>query len=75
MPIRPIISSINSPTERLAEIAESELEQWVTNLPTSIQDTTQFLRKLEELNGIPKNSIFFTKAIKGLYPHVPRAQG
>ena len=42
MSITIIIRSINSPTERLAEIAEYELEQCVTNLPTYIHDTTQF---------------------------------
>ena len=71
MPIRTFISSINSPTERLAEIAEHELEQWVTNLPTchlTYRDTTQLLSKLEELDGIPKNSILFTVDIKGVYP-------
>ena len=64
--IRTIIGSINSPTEWLAEINEHELEQWLTNLTTYIllQNTTQFLRKLEELDDIPKNSILFTVDIK-----------
>ena len=78
MPIRTFISSINSTTERLAEIAECELEQWVTSLPTYIQDSTQFLRTLEELNAIPKNNILFIMDIKGVYPpppHVRRVQG
>ena len=33
-PIRTIISGINHPTEKMAEIAEHELDEWVGKLPT-----------------------------------------
>ena len=33
-PMRIIVSSINHPTEKIAEVAEKELEEWVEKLPS-----------------------------------------
>ena len=44
-PIRTIISGIDHPTEKMAEVAESQLEEWVTGLPSYIKDTTYFCKR------------------------------
>ena len=75
-PIRTIISTINSPTEKLAEVAESELSEWIESLDTYVKDTTHFLRILNDKIGqIPDNATLFTMDVKALYPSVPRKEG
>ena len=75
-PIRTIVSSINHPTEKLAEVAESELKEWVESLETYIKDTTHFLHILNnDLKTLPREAILFTMDVKALYPSVPRKEG
>ena len=49
---RTIISSINHLIEKMTEAAEHELDTWVKQLPTNIQDTTDFLRYIDDMFGI-----------------------
>ena len=75
-PIRTIISTINSPTEKLTEVAESELSEWVESLDTYVKDTTHFLWILQNKVGkIPDSAILFTMDVKVLYPSIPRKEG
>ena len=75
-PIRTIVSGINHPTEKLAEIAEAQLEEWVTSLPSYIKDTTHFLNKIEEVNKTLGNHIImFAMDVKSPYPSIPRQPG
>ena len=75
IPYRTIVSTINHPTQRLAEVAEKELEEHVTNLPSHIKDTTDFLKKVETIKeNIPDDFILFTMDVKALYPSIPRQE-
>lgn len=50
----------NTPTERLAEVAEYELNEYVTSSPSYIRDTTDFINKLKEVQQpIPEGAILF----------------
>ena len=76
VPIRTIISGVNHPTERMAEIVEKELDEFVKAQPSYIQDTTHFLKKLEVMKPLlPRDFILFTMDIKALYPSVPKHEG
>ena len=48
-PLRTIVNGIGTPTERMAEVAEKQLEEYVVNSPSYIRDKTDFLCKLEEI--------------------------
>ena len=74
-PLRSIVSTISHPTEKLAEIAEEELNEWVCNLPSFVKDTTDFLQKVAEVNCINNKSLLFTMDVKALYPSVPKQEG
>ena len=75
-PIRTIISGINHPTEKMAEIAEHELDEWVGKLPTYVKDTTHFLQILDKIkSAIPPGYLMFTMDVKGLYPSIPKNEG
>ena len=75
-PFRTIVSGTNTPTERMAEVAEHELNDFVINSPTYIKDTTDFINKLSTIDTIiPTNSILFCFDVEKLYPSVPRTEG
>ena len=46
--LRTIVSGIDTPTEKFAEVAEHELNDFVINSPTYIRDTTDFISKLKK---------------------------
>ena len=76
IPYRTIVSGINTPTERIAELVEHELNQYVESSPSYIQDTNDFINKLADFNDrIPKDSISFCFDVCKLYPSVPRKEG
>ena len=75
-PLRIIIPGIDHPTEKIAEFAEKQLDDYVTSLPSYIKDTTDFINRLKELKQpLPKESIIFCMGVKNLYPSVPRKEG
>ena len=59
----------------MAELAERELEEGVQKQNTYIKDTTDFLKKLEDIiMPIPEGSQLFTMDVKSLYPSVPKKE-
>ncbi|KAJ8041279.1 hypothetical protein HOLleu_12053 [Holothuria leucospilota] len=48
-PGRPIVSGINTPTEYLSAYVDSFLQPLLKSIPSYIQDTTHFLRRLQEI--------------------------
>ena len=75
-PFRTIVSGVNTPIERMAEVAEHELNEYVINSPTYIRDTTDFINKLREIKStIPTNALLFCFDVEKLYPSVPRTEG
>ena len=75
-PMRTIVNGINTATERLAEVAEHELNEFVKSSPSYIQDTTDFLKKLSDVQQpLPEGTILFCFDVKKLYPSVPKEEG
>ena len=75
-PLRIIISGTDHPTEKIAEFAEKQLDDYVTFLPSYIKDTTDFINRLKELKQpLPKESITFCMDVKKLYPSILRKEG
>ncbi|XP_070549747.1 uncharacterized protein [Ptychodera flava] len=73
-PIRTIISGIGHATEPLAEFAEQELEENVTQLNSYIRDTPHFLWRVQEevQQPLPEGAIIFCMDVRALYPSIPR---
>ena len=60
----------------MAEIAEFPLNENVEQTPSYIKDTTDFLRKLDEIKvKLPTEAILFCFDMEKLYPSIPRAEG
>lgn len=49
MPYRTTVNGIGTATERLAEVAEKELYEFVVSSPSYLRDTTYFLNKLQDI--------------------------
>ena len=47
--MRSIISGIGTATEKLAEVAEGELEEFVERSPSYIRDTTDFINQVKDI--------------------------
>ena len=71
-PTRVYISGIGTPTEGIAGLVEEELKEGVEAQESYIQDTADFLRKLEELGPLEEEEFLFTMDVVALYPMVPR---
>jgi len=82
-PGRPIVSGNNSPTENLSKFVDKHLRPLVQNVPTYIQDTTHFLRKLNEIELQKPNPsdpnyhkpLLVTLDVKSLYTNIPHEEG
>jgi hypothetical protein len=75
-PMRTIVNGMNTPTEKLAEVAEHELNEFVITSPSYIKDTTDFLQKLSDIpQPLPDDTIMFCFDVCKLYPSVPKNEG
>jgi hypothetical protein len=77
-PPRPIISGNGSITENISKFVDFHAKPLVQNLPSYIQDTPDFLRKLEDLNArgpIPNKAILLTIDVSSLYTNIPKVDG
>jgi hypothetical protein len=75
VPGRPVISNCGTPTEGLLKLVDHYLQAIVKSLPNVIRDTTDFLKRLQDLGDIPEGAILCTMDVVGLYPHIPHLEG
>lgn len=74
-PGRPVVSSIGCHTERISQYVDYHLQPLNKSLPSYVQDTTDFLKKLEALPEVPEGSILVTMDVRSLYTNVPNNEG
>ena len=77
VPGRPILSAINSTTDRLSCLVDAHIRFLIPHIPTYIKDKNDFLRKissiqLEQPLGLP---IIFTLDVVSLYTNIPNQEG
>ena len=75
LPGRPIVSSNGCPTERISQFVDFFLQPTVKLLPSYVQDTTYFLKKLARIGQLPPESLLITIDVSGLYTNIPNLQG
>ena len=59
----PIVASNGTCTENISTYVDYHLCPLVTSLPSFIQDTTNFLRKLKSLPSLPENTLLVTQDV------------
>ncbi|XP_071145079.1 uncharacterized protein [Mytilus edulis] len=74
-PGRPIVSANDHPTEKISEFIDFHLRPHVENLPSYIQDTTHYLKKMESLNPLPPETILVSLDVTSLYTNIPHDEG
>ena len=72
---RPVISSINCHTSKISEYDDYHLQPIIKEIPSYVQNATDFFRKINEINFVPDNSYLVSLNIKSLYTSIPNAEG
>ena len=72
IPGRPVVSSINSHTKKMSEFVDYHLQPIVKSLTSYVQDTTDFINKIETLTKhLPQKAILVAMDVKSLYTNIP----
>ena len=74
-PGRPIVASNGAPTENTSRFTDFFLLPSVTQLPSHIQDTTDFINKLPRLPRLPPSCLLVTLDVSSLYTNIPHEEG
>ena len=74
-PGRPIVSANGHPTEKISEFVDLHLQPHVQNLPSYLQDTTDFLRKQDALGPLPPDTLLVSMDVTSLYTNIPHQDG
>lgn len=69
-PGHPIVSSNGAPTGNISAFVDYHLRPLVTNIPSYIQGTTDFLRKLPDLSALPDNTLLVTRCVFSVHKHL-----
>ena len=72
---RPVISSINCHTSKIYKYVDCHLQPIVKEIPSYVQDKTDFLRKINQIDFVPDNSYLVSLDVKPLYTNIPNAEG
>jgi hypothetical protein len=64
------VSAIGRPTEKISEFIDFHFRPFVENLPSHIKDTTDYLKKMENLT-IKENTTLVTMDVASLYMNIP----
>ena len=74
-PGRPIVSANGHPTEKISEFVDLHLQPHVENLPSYLQDTTDFLRKQDAMGPLPPETLLVSMDVTSLYTNIPHEDG
>ena len=70
-----MISSINCETSKISENEDYHPQLIVKEIPSYVQDTSKFLRKINQINFTPDNLYVVSLDVKSLYTNIPNAEG
>ena len=74
-PGRPIISGNGTATEKISKFVDLLIQPLVPSLPSYVQDTTDFIRKIGEIQNLPQDTILATLDVSSLYTNIPNEEG
>ena len=72
---RPVVNSLNCHTSSIYKYVDYHLKPIVKDIPSYVRDTKDFLRKLNDIRHIPKESLLVTLDIKSLCANIPNNKG
>ncbi|XP_073210127.1 uncharacterized protein [Lepidochelys kempii] len=74
-PGHPIISGMVTLTAGLSGYVDSLLRPYSTSTPSYLQNTTDFLRKLQFIGDLPENTLLATMDVEAPYTNIPHKDG
>ena len=75
VPGRPVISNNGTATENISSFFDFHLKTIIPIIPHILEDTRDFLSRLNQLRDIAHNILLVTFDVVGLYPHIPHEEG
>lgn len=75
IPGRPIVSGIDSPTDRISHTLDHIFRPFVSKLPSHIKDTRDFINKLQQIHHLHEDEVFVTIDVSSLYTSIPHEDG
>ena len=75
IPLQPIVSTCDSPTDQLSNYVTHFIQPLVETLLSYIRDCKHFLQLLESLPPLPENAILVTADVTSLYTKIPHEEG
>ena len=70
-PGRPVASSVSCYTTSISQNVDHHLQPHVKESKFYVKDSTDFIKKINNLGKIPKNSILVTMDVHSLYTNIP----
>ena len=74
MGIRPVVSGINCPTENLSQFVDVWLQPIMSQLPSFVRDSTQFINTLEGMT-FPPDCLLASIDVTSLYTNILHTEG
>ena len=75
VPGRPVISNSSFFTENISAFLDHHLQPLSQQVKSYVKDTNDFLKKLRDLQNLPKDFLLCTVDVVGLYPNIPHDEG
>ena len=74
-PGRPVVSSIGCHSTNISKFVDYHLQPIVKNIPSYVQDSNDFLNKIDTAKNIPADCLLVTMDVKSLYTNSPNPGG
>ena len=75
VPGRPVISNNGTATERISSFLDFHLKNIIPTIPHVLEDTQDFLYRIEQLQNISEGTLLVSFDVVGLYPHKLHDEG
>ena len=71
VPGRSVISNNQTATENISSFLDFHLKNIVPTIPHILEDTKDFLKRINDIGEIPSGSLLVTFDVVRSYPHIP----
>ena len=71
VPGRPVISNNGTSTENISSYLDYHLKSLIPNVPHILEDTRDFVNRIQDLSDLPERSILVSFDVVGSYPDIP----
>ena len=72
---RPVIPNNGTSTENIPSYLDHRLKSLIPNVPPTLEDTRNFVNRIQDLSDLPESIILVSFDVVGLYPHKSHKEG